>query len=162
MEISNRRTFPDERGSFLELVRRPDHGLEFVQANHSFSRAGVVRGLHYHRDQHDLWYVVRGRARIGLADLRGQAPQVETFELDERNDPTKPFALVAKLNVAVDHNDTQKAASTAKNGMDSDQHAQALNAADTVKAAELDPTLKPDAVEDTQAVIAARNPQSPA
>jgi dTDP-4-dehydrorhamnose 3,5-epimerase len=79
VEISNRRTFPDERGSFLELMRRSDHGLEFVQANHSFSRAGVVRGLHYHRHQHDLWYIVRGRARIGLADLRGREPLVETF-----------------------------------------------------------------------------------
>ena len=61
VEISHRRTFPDERGNFLELMRRSEHDLEFVQANHSFSRAGVVRGLHYHRHQHDLWYVVRGR-----------------------------------------------------------------------------------------------------
>jgi dTDP-4-dehydrorhamnose 3,5-epimerase len=88
VEISNRRTFPDERGSFLELMRRSDHGLEFVQANHSFSRAGVVRGLHYHRHQHDLWYIVRGRARIGLADLRGREPLVETFDLDERSAAT--------------------------------------------------------------------------
>jgi hypothetical protein len=84
-----------------------------------------------------------------------------SFELDERKDPDKPFKLVAKLNVAVDHNDTAKAASTVKHGLDSDQHAAALNAADTVKAAKADPELKPDAEEDTKAVIAARNATSP-
>jgi dTDP-4-dehydrorhamnose 3,5-epimerase len=83
VEVSQRRTFPDDRGNFLELMRSSEYPVDFVQVNHSFSRAGVVRGLHYHRKQHDLWYVVRGRARIGLADLRGSAPLVETFELDQ-------------------------------------------------------------------------------
>jgi hypothetical protein len=85
-----------------------------------------------------------------------------TFELDERKSPSKPFALVTKLEVAVDHNDSAKAAATAKHGMDSDQHAQALNAADTVKESKSDPSLKEDAEEDAKAVISARNPSSPA
>jgi dTDP-4-dehydrorhamnose 3,5-epimerase len=80
--ISHRRTFPDARGTFLELMRRSEQQHEFVQVNHSFSRAGVLRGLHYHRLQYDLWYVVRGRARIALADLRSEAPRVDMFELD--------------------------------------------------------------------------------
>jgi hypothetical protein len=85
-----------------------------------------------------------------------------SFELDERKEASKPFNLVAKLDVAVDHNDSPKALATSKHGMDSDQHAAALNAADTVKAAEADPSLKPDAEEDTKAVVSARNENSPA
>jgi hypothetical protein len=84
------------------------------------------------------------------------------FELDERKDSEKPFKLLAKLDVAVDHNDTAKALATSKFGLDSDQHAAALNAADTVKAAKSDPALKPDAEEDTKAVVSARSDSSPA
>jgi dTDP-4-dehydrorhamnose 3,5-epimerase len=44
--------FPDERGFFAELYKRTDflaNGVpyDFVQVNLSFSRRGVVRGLHY-------------------------------------------------------------------------------------------------------------------
>ena len=80
--VAEHRTFPDQRGTFLELMRGSDYPVEFVQANHSFSRAGVLRGLHHHQHQYDLWYVVKGRAQIALADLRGTTPMVESFELD--------------------------------------------------------------------------------
>ena len=52
--------FRDERGYFTEHFRRSDlqtnpltpfmQGVEFVQANESFSRAGTVRGLHFQWD----------------------------------------------------------------------------------------------------------------
>jgi dTDP-4-dehydrorhamnose 3,5-epimerase len=86
--LSQRREYPDQRGRFLELVRSSEHDVDFVQINHSFSRRGVLRGLHYHLRQHDLWYIVRGRAQIALVDLRGTSPVVETFELDERSATT--------------------------------------------------------------------------
>jgi dTDP-4-dehydrorhamnose 3,5-epimerase len=66
----------DARGSFTELFRQgwlPD-GFEVAQANLSRSRAGVVRGMHYHRRQSDFWCFVRGRASVALADLRGAIP----------------------------------------------------------------------------------------
>lgn len=88
VEFSERQTFPDERGTFLELLRTSESELEFVQVNHSFSQKGVLRGLHYHHHQHDLWYVVKGRARVALVDLRGERPVVETFDLDERSAAT--------------------------------------------------------------------------
>ncbi len=78
----------DERGSFRELWRAaefPDAG--FVQANLSTSAAGVLRGLHLHRRQDDLWIVAAGRALVALVDVRplidgsGPAPVVETREL---------------------------------------------------------------------------------
>lgn len=62
----------DVRGSFTEVFR-PDWlpaGFQVAQANLSRSRAGVVRGMHYHRRQADLWCFVAGRAYVVLADLR--------------------------------------------------------------------------------------------
>ena len=74
----------DGRGRFSELYRAAAMPHGFAQSNHSRSAAGVLRGLHYHRRQDDLWYVVRGRAQVGLADLRvpGPEPLVETHVLD--------------------------------------------------------------------------------
>ena len=71
----------DERGSFMEIFREADLGVPFVQGNHSRSRAGVLRGLHYHRRQSDAWYVIRGRARVGLADVRERSGQTLTVDL---------------------------------------------------------------------------------
>jgi len=75
----------DERGSFRELWRAdafPDQ--TFVQANLSSSAAGVLRGLHLHRRQDDLWMVASGRAFVALVDVRpaledsGRSAVVET------------------------------------------------------------------------------------
>ncbi|HEU0194238.1 MAG TPA: dTDP-4-dehydrorhamnose 3,5-epimerase family protein [Gaiellales bacterium] len=74
----------DGRGRFSELYRAASMPHGFAQSNHSRSAPGVLRGLHYHRHQDDLWYVVRGRAQVALADLRvpGPDPLVETHVLD--------------------------------------------------------------------------------
>lgn len=65
----------DRRGFFTEIARFTG----YRQANHSYSRSGVLRGLHYHERQADLWYVVRGIAQVALVDLRGSKPTVETL-----------------------------------------------------------------------------------
>jgi dTDP-4-dehydrorhamnose 3,5-epimerase len=73
----------DARGWFLEIFREDDLGATFVQGNHSHSRAGVLRGLHYHRRQSDAWYVVAGEAQAMLADLRtpSSSPAVVSVEM---------------------------------------------------------------------------------
>ena len=89
----------DERGAFRELWRADVWNLDpadtgavpgtqpaFVQANLSSSAAGVLRGLHFHQRQLDLWIVASGRAWVALVDVRpmlagGSAPVVETREL---------------------------------------------------------------------------------
>ena len=77
----------DERGSFRELWRAGEFPAErFVQANLSSSAAGVLRGLHLHRRQDDLWIVADGRALVALVDVRplldgSGAAVVETREL---------------------------------------------------------------------------------
>ncbi len=62
----------DDRGSFTEIYRKEwiPEVREMVQGNLSFSRPGVLRGLHYHRRQADYWILLEGDAFVGLYDLR--------------------------------------------------------------------------------------------
>jgi dTDP-4-dehydrorhamnose 3,5-epimerase len=67
----------DQRGRFSEIFRKewfPQRKWAALQSNHSESAAGVLRGLHYHHHQVDYWYVIRGRIRAGLVDLRLSSP----------------------------------------------------------------------------------------
>lgn len=77
----------DSRGSFAEIVREEAFDTQFVQSNHSHSKAGVLRGLHYHGKQADAWYVIRGEAQAMLADLRVKKshPAVVSVDLSEKD-----------------------------------------------------------------------------
>ncbi len=83
--------FEDERGRFMESFRRewfPWISWDRIQNNRSDSKAGVLRGLHYHFHQIDYWYVSGGRIRVGLADLRPSSSTymaVTTLEMGEAN-----------------------------------------------------------------------------
>ncbi len=69
--------FADERGRFIETFRKawfPQRSWDIIQTNRSDSKAGVLRGLHYHHRQVDYWYVPRGTIRVGLCDLRPSSP----------------------------------------------------------------------------------------
>ena len=79
--VTSLESHADERGRFVEIMRAANFPDQFVQANHSRSRAGVLRGLHYHRHQADLWYVVKGRMQVGLADLRERRSPPATASL---------------------------------------------------------------------------------
>ncbi|MGH8937581.1 MAG: dTDP-4-dehydrorhamnose 3,5-epimerase family protein [Acidimicrobiia bacterium] len=77
----------DERGFFMETYRASWFpGSDFLQGNVSRSSRGVLRGLHYHLRQEDLWTIPLGRAFVALVDLRAEGDSylaVETFELGE-------------------------------------------------------------------------------
>lgn len=73
--------FPDPRGFFAELYRASSYAaeipLQFVQANLSFSRRGVVRGLHYQlrpAEQGKLVFVLSGRILDVALDIRRGSP----------------------------------------------------------------------------------------
>jgi dTDP-4-dehydrorhamnose 3,5-epimerase len=72
--IDGVRTLPlalheDERGWFAELVRASALPKPIKQANLSRSRAGVVRGLHYHeRGQDDVFVCLSGTVRVVVLD----------------------------------------------------------------------------------------------
>jgi dTDP-4-dehydrorhamnose 3,5-epimerase len=75
----------DERGRFVETYRRSwfPQGHEMIQANRSEKQQGAIVGLHYHLHQADYWYVLRGRARVVLHDLRHGSPtEAATMSLD--------------------------------------------------------------------------------
>jgi dTDP-4-dehydrorhamnose 3,5-epimerase len=84
------RSFADDRGYFFESFRKSwvSGAREMVQGNVSFSRRGVLRGLHYHLKQADFWVVPQGLARAGLYDMRASSPtrgKSETIELGQGN-----------------------------------------------------------------------------
>jgi dTDP-4-dehydrorhamnose 3,5-epimerase len=73
--------FGDERGFFQEtwnLRRYTEAGLDrhFVQDNLSFSRKGILRGLHFQnpRPQGKLVYVLQGAVFDVAVDLRADSP----------------------------------------------------------------------------------------
>jgi dTDP-4-dehydrorhamnose 3,5-epimerase len=76
------RVFDDERGFFLESWNAREFGkvtgldIEFVQDNHSQSRKGVLRGLHYQvtQPQGKLVRVIKGCVFDVVVDLRKSSP----------------------------------------------------------------------------------------
>jgi dTDP-4-dehydrorhamnose 3,5-epimerase len=78
------RRFEDERGWFLELRRESWLPKQTRQTNISFSRRGVIRGLHYHaRGQDDLFVCFQGTARVVVLDL--ETDEVFTEEIGDEN-----------------------------------------------------------------------------
>jgi dTDP-4-dehydrorhamnose 3,5-epimerase len=63
------RRFEDERGWLVEIRRDSELPKATLQTNISFSRRGVIRGLHYHeRGQDDLFTCLQGTARVVVLD----------------------------------------------------------------------------------------------
>ena len=83
--------YGDERGFFLETYRRSmfaDLGIDadFVQDNHSRSRRGIVRGMHFQPGMSKLVRCVRGAVFDVLVDIRAGSPSFgrwEGFTLDD-------------------------------------------------------------------------------
>jgi dTDP-4-dehydrorhamnose 3,5-epimerase len=69
VELIPLRVWEDERGWLYELRRDSALPAPTRQTNISFSRAGVIRGLHYHeRGQSDLFACLSGMARVVVLD----------------------------------------------------------------------------------------------
>jgi dTDP-4-dehydrorhamnose 3,5-epimerase len=83
----------DERGFFVETYRRSvldELGVadEFVQDNHSRSRQGIIRGMHFQPGMAKLVRCARGAIVDVLVDLRRGSPAFgrwEGFELSDSN-----------------------------------------------------------------------------
>ena len=83
VEVLPLRRREDERGWFVELRRESRLPAPTRQTNVSFSRAGVIRGLHYHeRGQNDLFACLQGTARVVVVDRKTG----EVFSLDMGDD----------------------------------------------------------------------------
>jgi dTDP-4-dehydrorhamnose 3,5-epimerase len=75
--------WPDDRGSFGELFRFGYQGIarDFspsptnrIQVSITTSYAGVIKAIHYHFEQTDLWVPVKGMFQVFLCDLRESSP----------------------------------------------------------------------------------------
>jgi dTDP-4-dehydrorhamnose 3,5-epimerase len=92
------KVFGDSRGFFFETFRRswvPD-GREMVQGNCSFSSAGVLRGLHYHLKQADLWNVPIGLVRAVLYDFREGSPTLGASQIVEMGESNRVALYIPK------------------------------------------------------------------
>lgn len=89
------RQFEDERGVFWESYSQKlfaEHGIphDFVQDNHSWSKKGVLRGLHCQHAPYEQGKLVRcitGRVLDVVVDIRPNSPtfgQHDKFILDSR------------------------------------------------------------------------------
>ncbi len=77
--------YGDERGFFLEFYRRSlfeelGIGEQLVQDNHSRSRRGIVRGMHFQPGQAKLVRCVRGAILDVIVDIRRGSPQFGAWE----------------------------------------------------------------------------------
>lgn len=93
-------THPDERGSLTELFRASwDTGVDAVQWNYAESEATVLRGVHVHMVHADYLILLRGRATIGLRDIRPDSLTRGMAALVEMRG-TEPHALTIPPGVA--------------------------------------------------------------
>lgn len=89
--------FEDERGYFFESYNHRDfceaigREVNFVQDNQSFSKKGVLRGLHFQKGEHaqaKLVSVLQGKIQDVVVDLRKDSPtfgQHLSIELSDEN-----------------------------------------------------------------------------
>ncbi|MCL2417923.1 MAG: dTDP-4-dehydrorhamnose 3,5-epimerase [Conexibacteraceae bacterium] len=83
----------DERGFFVETFRAEALAAaaiepEFVQDNHSRSRRGIVRGMHFQPGQAKLVRCARGAIFDVVVDIRSASPTFgrwEGYELDDES-----------------------------------------------------------------------------
>ncbi len=83
VEIEAIAQYPDERGCFSELFRfgEPGIGRDFVpaegsrvQISYTISYPGIIKAIHYHFEQTDLWAPLSGMFQVLLYDLRESSP----------------------------------------------------------------------------------------
>lgn len=92
---------PDERGTLRELWRGSRQPLVVRQVLVTSSKAGALRGMHYHLRQTDLCYVTRGRVYMALVDLRDGSAK-EEFRLDENESVLIPAGVAHGYLAEVD------------------------------------------------------------
>jgi dTDP-4-dehydrorhamnose 3,5-epimerase len=96
------RIFEDNRGYFFEAYNESVFASEgyqfnFIQDNQSFSRYGVIRGLHYQLDpfsQTKLVRVLEGRILDVAVDIRRGSPSFGKYVSMELSDENKKQLLI--------------------------------------------------------------------
>lgn len=85
VQLIQLKNFIDSRGSFRECYKKPlyvERGItcDFVQDNHSFSKKGVIRGMHFQPGQAKLLTVISGKILDVYVDVRPDSPTFGKWE----------------------------------------------------------------------------------
>ncbi|MEY8020367.1 dTDP-4-dehydrorhamnose 3,5-epimerase [Muriicola sp. SD30] len=97
--------FRDNRGEFFESFNKRDlekalgQPLSFVQDNHSVSKKGVLRGLHFqtgHRAQAKLVRVLKGEVLDVVVDLRKESPSYKNVFKTILSEKNKQMLFIPK------------------------------------------------------------------
>ena len=73
--IKNVVRYPAEDGFFAELVKEGEHTFHDIkQTSYSETLPGIIKAFHVHKEYWEIWCVVKGRAKIVLADIREDSP----------------------------------------------------------------------------------------
>ncbi len=67
----------DKRGTFRGIINKGS----WEEANYISTRAGEVRGGHYHKLTDELFYIISGRIDIEICSVEGD--EIERFEVAE-------------------------------------------------------------------------------
>lgn len=102
LKIITPKWFTDERGFFMETYKSEDFAgfgipVTFLQDNHSRSKRGVLRGLHFQkppRSQGKLVRVVRGRVWDVAVDIRKESASFGKWYGLELSDENKVMFYV--------------------------------------------------------------------
>tara|TARA_B100000925_G_C21710070_1_gene346226 strand:- start:141 stop:581 length:441 start_codon:yes stop_codon:yes gene_type:complete len=82
----------DKRGFFREIFR-PDKiskTITIKQISHSFVKKGVIKAWHLHKKQHQWNYLLKGRIKVTLLDLRKKSKTYKKIQsLDLIGDKSK-------------------------------------------------------------------------
>jgi len=94
---------PDERGFFVELIRKTDPFFAegFAQLSRSSMNGGVVKAWHVHKTQIDWWYAGAGKIKAALFDLRHDSSTYR--ELQEVILGDSAHDMVLKIPAGVAH-----------------------------------------------------------
>ncbi len=80
----------DERGYFLEVLRKSWVANHINQVSVSLTKPGVIKAFHWHNRQQDIWFLLSGVALVALYDLREDSPGFKkkaAFKLDSAKSP---------------------------------------------------------------------------
>jgi len=67
--------FTDERGSITQLVHDG-----WKQVNYITTKAGVLRGNHYHKNNEEAFFVISGEFELELVDINTQEKENHTIK----------------------------------------------------------------------------------
>lgn len=75
VKIKSLKRFSDDRGYLSEVIKEGEETfIQVKQTTYTESYPGVIKAFHWHNNQTDVWFVVKGEAQIVLYDKRQGSP----------------------------------------------------------------------------------------